>query len=246
MKVAVAGKGGVGKTTLVALLALEAVRQGYKVFAVDADPAATLGLTVGFPEAPAPLAEYAELIAGRAGQGGFVKLNPRVDDIPDQYSVEKAGVRLLVLGGVRKGGGGCACPENTFLRALLRHLFLHRDEVVLVDMEAGIEHLGRGTAEAVDALLVVVEPDVRSTSVAERIFLLGQEVGVRRWGAVANKVRSAEELALVRGWLPEGLPLVGELPFLQELAQPAKGHSLPPGPVPAIVRILGWLRGPEA
>ncbi len=235
-----AGKGGVGKTTIVALLALEGVRQGYRVWAVDADPAATLGATLGIAHPPRPLAELSDLIARRVGQGGLVKLNPNVDDIPDHYSVEKDGVRLLVLGAIRTGGAGCACPENTFLRALLRHLLLRRDEAVFVDMEAGIEHLGRGTVEAVDALLVVVEPDLRSLETAQRIVQLAKDLGLERWAAVANKVRSPEDLQLVERGLPQELCLVAVIPYAHELAAVGRGLPLPREPLAPIQQLFAW------
>ena len=142
MKLAVAGKGGVGKTTLVALLAREAVARGYRVIAVDADPDSNLAMTLGIDQPIVTLAEERELIKERVGAEGFVKLNPTVDDIPDRYSVEQDGIRLLVLGGVRRGGGGCACPANTLLQSLLRHLFLQAGEVVIVDIRGEQVQLG--------------------------------------------------------------------------------------------------------
>lgn len=246
MKVAVAGKGGVGKTTLVALFAREAVARGYRVLVVDADPDANLATTLGFPEPIAPLAEERDLIAQRAGTGGLIKLNPTVDDIPDRYAVEREGIRLLVLGGIRRGGGGCACPANALLQALLRHLLLRRGEVILVDMEAGIEHLGRGTVQGVDALIVVVEPDRRSLETAARIFRLAREIGLERVLAVGNKVRSPEEETDIREELPEELPLLGVLPYLEELHKSGRTGRLPPGPPPPAVhdlftRLEGWL-----
>jgi len=233
MKLAVAGKGGVGKTTLVALLAREAVTRGYRVIAVDADSDANLAMTLGFPEPIIPLATEWDLIADRAGTGGLIKLNPTVDDIPDRYSVEQNGIRLLVLGGVRQGGGGCACPANALLHSLLRHLFLRQGEVVLVDMEAGIEHLGRGTVQGVDALIVVVEGDRRSLETAARIVHLAHEIGLDRILAVGNKIRQPEEEALIREGLPDGIPLLSVLSYLEEIratglsGNPHEGSSPP-------------------
>jgi CO dehydrogenase maturation factor len=242
MKLAVAGKGGVGKTTLVALLAREAVTRGYRVLVVDADPDASLAATLGFPEPIAPLAEERELIADRAGTGGLVKLNPTVDDIPDRYAVEQGGIRLLVLGGIRQGGGGCACPANTLLKALLRHLLVQRSELVLADMEAGIEHLGRGTVEAVDALLVVVEPDRRTLDTATRTVRLAREIGLHRVVAVGNKIRTPDEETAVRQALPEGLALVGVIPHLEELRGTAHTSGLPAAlALPSIQRLFTHL-----
>jgi len=226
MKLAISGKGGVGKTTLAALLAREAVSRGFKVLAVDADPAANLAATLGIEEEITPLAELHDLIAERVGTvGGFFKLNPRVDDIPDRYSVYKDGIRVMVLGAIQKGGGGCACPENSFLRGLLRHLLLERDELVLVDMEAGIEHLGRGTAQGVDALLVVVEPDKRSLQTAARIRELAREIGLRRVLAIGNKVHDPSEREGIARGLPQDLPLLGPLSYSEQLRLSASSSA---------------------
>ena len=238
MKLAVAGKGGVGKTTLVALLAREAVARGYRVIAVDADPDANLAMTLGIDRPVVTLAEERELIKERVGEEGFVKLNPTVDDIPDRYSVEQDGVRLLVLGGVRQGGGGCACPANTLLQSLLRHLFLRHGEVVLVDMEAGIEHLGRATVQGVNALLVVMEADRRTLETAARIVRLAHEIGLSRVLAVGNKIRAPEEEKIFRDGLPEGLPLLGVVPYLEELRSAGLLGSLPQSPPPQAIHDL--------
>jgi CO dehydrogenase maturation factor len=140
------------------------------------------------------------------------KLNPTVSDIPDRYTVTFRGIKLLVLGAVRKGGGGCACPENVLLRSLLAEIVLNRDEVVIVDMEAGIEHLGRGTARAVDQLVIMVEPGSRSIQTARTIMTLGNEIGLHSFGIVGNKVQSPEQKA----WLLEQFPpdlFLGIIPF---------------------------------
>ncbi|MCR4403921.1 MAG: AAA family ATPase [Candidatus Acetothermia bacterium] len=229
MKLAISGKGGVGKTTLVALLAREAVSRGYRVLAVDADPAANLAATLGIEAEITPLAELQELIKERVGEAaGLIKLNPRVEDIPDRYSVYKDGIRVMVLGAIRKGGGGCACPENSFLRGLLRHLFLERDELVIVDMEAGIEHLGRGTAQGVDGLIVVVDPDPRSLQTAARISKLAREIGLRHVLAVGNRVREPLEREAIERGLPPDLPLLGSLSYSEQL------RILSPGGLPQL------------
>ncbi len=200
MKIAVSGKGGVGKTTFCAVLARLLSSQGMHVFAIDADPDANLASAVGIPQSTkiVPLAQMRELIrerteAGEGGYGVFFKLNPTVSDIPNKFCVEHGGVKVLVLGAVQIGGGGCACPENVFLKALLNHLVLQRDEVVIVDMEAGIEHLGRATVMGIDTLVVVVEPGRHSLETARRIESLAAQVGIKRVMVVVNKVRSEEQ-----------------------------------------------------
>jgi CO dehydrogenase maturation factor len=219
MKVAVSGKGGVGKTTLSALLAVSFAREGRRVIAIDADPDANLAQTLGLPDSipVTPLIKMKDLIAERTESqpgtwGKLFKINPTVSDIPDKYSYDVNGVKLLVLGTIYKGGGGCACPENVFLKNLMAHLVLQRDEVVIVDMEAGIEHLGRATVEGMDALIVVVEPGQRSLSTAHRVRELAADIGLRRVLAVANKVRSRDDEQFIRDHL-DGLPLLGSIAF---------------------------------
>lgn len=213
MKLAASGKGGVGKTTVIAALAHLFTQQGRDVFAIDADPAANLAQALGdrSNQRITPLAQMRELISERTGAplegyGQFFQLNPHVDDIPDAYSREIDGVRLLVLGGIHKPGGGCYCPENVFLKSLLRHLVLRRNEVVLIDLEAGIEHLGRATTQAIDAMLVVVEPSLRSLATGREIARLAREMGVERVVAVANKVASERQEELIRQGLKEAEP----------------------------------------
>jgi CO dehydrogenase maturation factor len=218
MKLAVTGKGGVGKTTLVAGLAWAFAEEGLKVLAIDADPASNLAQALGFsPEQRlTPIAEMKELIAERTGSqpgsmGGFFKLNPRVEDLPEKYVLERDGIRLMVMGTVQKGGGGCVCPENVLVRALVSHLLLRKGEVVILDMEAGVEHLGRATAAAVDALIVVVEPGRRSLEVAGKIRKLAADIGLKSIAMVGNKVREEAD----RKFLQEQM---AEFPFLGFLA----------------------------
>jgi len=176
MKIAISGKGGVGKTTLTALFARAAAGRGYPVLAIDADPNPNLHLALGFPEAPPALVGMKPLIEERLGSlEGFFRLNPRVDDIPEQFSLTKDGVRLLVMGGVSQGGAGCACPQSAFLRSLLQHVMLERSDWVFMDCEAGLEHLGRATARGADALIVVVEPSRSSMETGLRIRQLAAE-----------------------------------------------------------------------
>jgi CO dehydrogenase maturation factor len=214
MKLAVTGKGGVGKTTVVAGLARVLTDRGQKVLVIDADPASNLALALGFPpeQRLKPIVEMKELIEERTeaksgSMGGFFKLNPRVDDLPDQFSVEKDGIRLMVMGTVKKGGGGCVCPENVMLRNLVAHLLLGRNEVVIMDMEAGVEHLGRATAQAVNKLIVVVEPGQRSVEVAQKIRQLASDIGLNNIGLVGNKVRNPADREFL-------LKKMGDLPFL--------------------------------
>ena len=237
MKLAISGKGGVGKTTLSAALALRFAEDGRKVIAVDADPDSNLAATLGFPdpERIVPLIEMKALIAERTGAepgklGAYFKLNPQVDDIPERYAPEYRGIRLLVMGGMPKGGGGCFCPEHAFLRALLAHLLVGREDVVILDMEAGIEHLGRGTAQAVDALVVVVEPSRRSIETALRIQGLASDLGVRKVFVVGNKVRDAEDEDFIRAHLSatlkaslSGMALLGMIRYDREIVDQVGG-----------------------
>jgi CO dehydrogenase maturation factor len=224
VKLAISGKGGVGKTTLAAVLARLYADEGKAVIAIDADLDSSLASALGVPHAEGlmPIVEMADLIAertesGKKGYGKLFKLNPAVSDVPDKFSVVHNGVRLMVLGAPKRGGGGCNCPENVFLRTLLGHLALQRDEALVLDMEAGTEHLGRATCEAMDAMLVVVEPGRRSTAIADSVLKMAREIGVKRVFIVANKVRSPNDLAALREALPKGAPLLGAITFDERL-----------------------------
>jgi CO dehydrogenase maturation factor len=241
MKLAVAGKGGVGKTTLVALLAREAVERGYRVLVVDADSDPNLATTLGITKPIVPLANEEELIAERAGTGGFIRLNPTVDDIPSRYTVERNGIRLLVLGGIRGGGTGCACPANTLLKALLAHLLVRQDDVILLDMEAGIEHLGRGTVRNVDALILIVESDRKTLETAKRTLALARELGIERVLAVANRVHD-DDSELIRAGLPSELPIIGSIPYVDALRVAARRGALPDNlTLPPVSELLAQL-----
>ena len=232
MKIAVTGKGGVGKTLISAILARLLADRGLKVFAIDADPDANLAHTLRFPEVSeiTPLIKMKELIEERTGakvgsSNPYFKLNPKVDDIPDKYFVKHEGIALAVMGSVRGGGLGCTCAENAFLKALLRHLIVEREEAVILDMEAGIEHLGRGTVEAVDRLLIVVEPGNHSIETAKRIRKLASEIGISRLGVVGNKVRNEEEKTFVRENV-SGLDFLGFFSYNEKLIK-ADLNNLP-------------------
>jgi CO dehydrogenase maturation factor len=220
MKLAITGKGGVGKTTLTALLAQAYADAGRQVLAVDADPSPCLAGALGFPDALRadlhPIAEMDELIEERTGAkpgtvGGFFTLNPRVDDIPERFSVLHRGVRLLEMGSVEMGGSGCICPEAAMLKTLFTHLLFRKDDVLLLDMYAGVEHLGRATVDFVDAMLVVVEPTRRSLGTAAQIKKLANDIGLTKLYLVGNKVRNEDESKFLEAETP-GLPVLGCLP----------------------------------
>jgi CO dehydrogenase maturation factor len=220
MKIAISGKGGVGKTTLAALLAQVYADAGRNVLAVDADPSPCLAGALGFPAEERsqlhPISEMDELIFERTGAkpgttGGFFTINPRVDDIPGRFSVQYRDVRLLEMGSVDTGGSGCICPESAMLKSLFTHLLFRKDDVLILDMYAGVEHLGRATVDFVDAMLIVVEPTRRSLGTATQIKTLAEDIGLTRFWLVGNKVRDEAEAAFLKSETP-GIPLLGILP----------------------------------
>ena len=219
MKLAISGKGGVGKTTFASLLIRTFNDLGKHVLAIDADPDANLAATLGIDNSNeiTPISEMKALIFERTevqpgSIGGFFKLNPRVDDLPDALSVKLDNIKLMRLGGVKKGGSGCICPESTLLKALITHIVLARDEVVVMDMEAGIEHLGRATAQAVDKLLVVVEPGRRSIDTAGHIKKLAMEIGLKNIALIGNKIRKDQDRKFLKQHLPD-FEFLGFLPY---------------------------------
>ena len=249
MKIAISGKGGVGKTTLAAMLINYFRDQGKKVLAVDADPDANLALALGVtdPENIVPLSQMREMVAERTESqpgkmGGFFKLNPKVDDIPEKYARQLDGVKLIVMGGVKKGGSGCICPESVLLRTLVTHMVLLRDEVVVMDMEAGIEHLGRATAKGVDWLIVVVEPGRRSVETALHVRQLAVDLGLHRVAVVGNKIRREADEAFLRKNLPD-LPFLGFIPFDERIIE-ADVKGIPPyEAVPELSEVAATIAG---
>jgi len=230
MKIAISGKGGVGKTVLASLLSTVLAELGYSVLAIDADPNATLASALGFPhpERITPISEMCDLIEERTGArpgqaAAYFKLNPRVDDIPEKYWVEHNGIKLMVMGRLKKGGSGCYCPENAFLEALLAHILLRRDEVVIMDMEAGVEHLGRATARAVDQMLIVVEPSKASTETAYRIRELAKDIGLENVAVVANKIRSEQDRDFLISAMPD-FEFLGFIPYDQSIIEAGLGN----------------------
>lgn len=230
MKVAVSGKGGVGKTTLAGVMARVLASRGHRILAIDADPDANLASAVGIsPEELKkikPLAQMKELIEERTGAtkgsyGAYFKLNPQVEDLPDRFSGSRDGVKLMVLGTIPQGGGGCFCPENVVLKSLLAHVFVERDEYLIVDMEAGLEHLGRGTTAYMDALIVVVEPGRRSFQTALQVKGLADDLGIKRVYVVGNKVTSDADVAMMRENLA-GLSFLGHMSFNEKIIEADK------------------------
>ena len=227
MKIAVTGKGGVGKTTVAAVLARLYAEEGRTVLAADVDPDANLGLALGFSEeelaAITPISEMKSLVAERTGAskenfGKFFKINPKVDDIPQRYAKEHGGVKLLVMGTVEVAGSGCVCPEHVILKRLISHLVLQNDDVVIMDMEAGLEHLGRGTAGNMDQFVVVIEPGARSIQTYHRVKELASGLGVHQVRVVANKVRGPEDEDYIRQRIP-AQDLLGFVHYNQEVIE---------------------------
>jgi CO dehydrogenase maturation factor len=223
MKIAITGKGGVGKTTIATLMAGILSDSGNKVMVIDADPDMNVAALLGIPKEKSvtPIIELKDLIAERTGTkvgepAPFFTMNPKVDDIPEKYCLEQRGIKLLVMGTVKKGGGGCACPENAFLKTLLSHLMVARKEWVILDMEAGIEHIGRGTAIGVDEMLVVVEPSRMSIDTAYRIEKLSKDIGIKSIRIIGNKIRSPEEKKFIEE-NTEGLEILGFIDSSEEI-----------------------------
>ncbi len=227
MKIAISGKGGVGKTTLSACLSKYYADRKYKVIAVDADPDSNLASALGIDYDKAlkitPLIEMKKLIEERTGAkpggyGAFFKLNPRVDDIPEKFGIDVDGVKLLVAGTIKAGGSGCYCPENVLLKNLFQYLVVNKEEIVILDMEAGIEHLGRGTCENMDALIIVIEPGFRSIQTARAIKKMSGDLGIKDLYVVINKVRTDEDRKILSGSLNDFI-ILGEIPYSEKVRE---------------------------
>jgi CO dehydrogenase maturation factor len=227
LKIAVSGKGGVGKSTLSAAIARILSERGHRVLAIDADPDANLASALGMPPEVKslirPIAAERDLIEQRTGAkfgrpGQMFNLSPEVSDVADRLGILFNGVSLIVLGAVKSGGSGCACPENAFLKKLIRHLVLHQGETVVVDMEPGIEHLGRATAGGVDAMIIVVEPGLRSHETARRIIALSKDIGLsEKLCFVLNKMRNSRDIDAVSALGAERV--LGSIPFDERLIE---------------------------
>ncbi len=207
-KIAISGKGGVGKTTVCAVWAQLLAQAGLDVLAIDADSDPNLASALGVEadKCPEPLIKAKDLIRERTGAepgsiGQFFKMNPYVSDLPEKYSYLVNGVKLLVLGAIENAGAGCACPESAFLKALLTHSMLHRDEVILVDLPAGVEFLGRACVQGVDGLVIVVEPGMRSIDTARHIASMGKNMGISRVGAFLNKITDEGQIGEIESQL---------------------------------------------
>ncbi|MGE5342550.1 MAG: P-loop NTPase [Candidatus Omnitrophota bacterium] len=247
MKLAISGKGGVGKSTLAAVMALLMARRGQRVLAVDADPDANLASALGIPEENQqtiiPISQHVALIEERTGAkvkqyGQIFKLNPEVSDIADKYAFIHEGVALLVLGAIEQGGTGCACPENVLIRALVTDLVLFNNDALVMDMEAGIEHLGRGTARGVDQMIVVIEPGQRSIDCARRVFKMSHEIGLKHICFVANKITGPQDEEFIRDAFPDH-DLLGSIPYSEEIRRNDRnGHSILDGLDPSLMKIF--------
>jgi len=223
MKIAVSGKGGVGKSTVAASIALMLAQKGQRVLALDADPDANLAAALGISHTAKinPISAEIALIEERTGAkvneyGRVFKLNPEVSDVAEKLAYKHNGVELLVLGAVRRGGGGCACPESTFIQALVNDLVLYKNETLIMDMEAGIEHLGRATATGVDVMLIVVEPGQRALDCAGTIITMSKEIGLNNFVIVGNKVTCDDDKLYITNGLA-GMQVAAFLPYSENI-----------------------------
>lgn len=255
MKIAVTGKGGVGKSTISAFLARILSQSEKDVILIDADPDMNLAGILGIPSDKyvVPVSELKELIAERTETeigrlNPVFKMNPKVDDIPEKYCINFNGIKFLTMGTISKGGGGCACPENTFLKTLLAHLLINRKDWVILDMEAGIEHLGRGTASGVDLIIVVVEPNLSSLQTLQRIRKLGEDLKIKNIQVIANKIKNEDERNFLKKEL-HGYDVLGYIDHTEEMnrintgklnAMTFEGSALES--LKGIITKAGWLK----
>lgn len=231
MKIAVSGKGGVGKTMIAANLAKLFRNEGYNVYAVDADPDSSLGLALGIEEKELsrirPVIEMKSLIDEASGDGAFYALNPAVSSIITKHSLLWNGIRFLRMGGIKKGGSSCYCRENTFLKALVNSLILDTKDIVILDMGAGIEHLTRGTSGGVDLMVVVTEPGKSSVQTARIVEGLAKDLGIKDVRFIANKIRSLKEKQFIEdNFKPE--ELLGILHYDENIAEKSMGFGQTP------------------
>lgn len=224
-KIAIGGKGGVGKTTVCAILAQLFAQSGLDVLAIDADPNSNLTSAFGISSAksPEPLIKMKDLIAERTGTskdsvGAYFKLNPKVSDLPERYWLESNSLKLLVLGAITQGGGGCACPEGAFLKALLTYTILQRQELVIVDLAAGVEFMGRASVQNIDALVLVVEPGGRSIETANNMAKMANELGIGNVAAIANKITESSQTDTIKSQL-NNIALLGNLRYSSSLQE---------------------------
>lgn len=223
MKIAISGKGGTGKTTIAVAISKIYEKKGKRIILIDADPDSNLKTTLKIKQEVTPLIELKELIAERTGakpgkQNIFFKLNPKVDDIPEKFFYKKGNIMLGIMGTVRGGGLGCVCPENAFLKSLLRHLILQRQDIVILDMEAGIEHLGRGTTEGIDYLLIITEPSDKSIETTKRIEKLAKEIKIKKIGVIGNKIKDEKEKEFIVENLPN-FEILGFVPYYEKFRE---------------------------
>jgi CO dehydrogenase maturation factor len=225
LKIAIGGKGGVGKTTVCAIWAQLFAKSGFDVLVIDADPNTTLASAFGVAseQCPEPLTRMKQLIAERTGTGKdmvgtYFKMNPKVSDLPEKYSLDINGLKLLVLGAITQGGAGCACPEGAFLKALLTHTILQRKELVLVDLAAGVEFLGRASVQGIDAFISIVEPGGRSIETANNINKMAKDLGITCVGTIANKITEPAQVEIIKSQLKD-TALLGILKYSRSLQE---------------------------
>jgi CO dehydrogenase maturation factor len=227
MKIAVSGKGGVGKTLVAAGLARGFAERGLKTIAIDADSSPNLGLTLGLSTGETrkivPITENKELVESKTSTGysGVYRLSFTVDDIVHDYSVTTPfGVNLIVMGTVRSMGSGCMCAPNAVIRALLRHLIVDRNEAVVLDLEAGVEHIGRGTARQVDALLIVADSNLKSLEIAKHIHDLAANAGMKHLYLIGNRIMNETQKEAVISYAEKnGLSTLAFIPFDEKVTE---------------------------